>query len=353
MKKELSVSFPNSWNACTLEQLRIIASLLRDEAARVTRFHQFDMFAVKVAAFFALSNLEIVRMPNNKEPKAQRTYVVRLQPKTIFGRVKRWALNCVVGGVDEYTLPASQIAQWIKPIPNPKEKGKQRGLFDWLDCEGNNLLLTFPFAKVRRRRFLKSEVFSGPAPLLDGFTWQRYRLAQDYMESVVRRQNDLLRLQAQGRKAKAEDIENALYNLSLTRAFFLGTIFERKITHTDPVTGQRTRAYDYYVAQPLDLQPWFMTFPDDDFQIVLLWWSGVMKWLQGRYSRVFKPQKLSGSAKAANPLEVYTRTTATIEKYVGITAADADREPYTTVLQHIEDIMRSNEELEKINRKSK
>ena len=40
-----------------------------------------------------------------------------------------------------------------------------------------------------------------------------------------------------------------------------------------------------------------------------------------------------------------------MEKYLSMTARDVDREPYTTIIQQLDDITRHNEEMEKINQK--
>ena len=76
----------------------------------------------------------------------------------------------------------------------------------------------------------------------------------------------------------------------------------------------------------------------------------MMHFLQITYPKVFKVQKVQNK-KPSNPLELYTRTTATMEKYLSMTARDVDREPYTTIIQQLDDITRHNEEMEKINQK--
>ena len=66
---------------------------------------------------------------------------------------------------------------------------------------------------------------------------------------------------------------------------------------------------------------------------------------------VFKRQPVARNAKVASPLEVYTATVATMQKYVGLTEEQVNRQTYSLVLEHLERMAKENEELEKVRRK--
>ena len=94
----------------------------------------------------------------------------------------------------------------------------------------------------------------------------------------------------------------------------------------------------------------FAGFSDVKFQCVLFWWTGTMNWLQKKYPKVFR----SGSPKknaVSNPLELYTRQTATMEKYLGINEEEMNRELYTNVLQHLQDIMDESDRMKALENK--
>jgi hypothetical protein len=232
-------------------------------------------------------------------------------------------------------------------------------MLDWLDADSRDHLLRFPFPTVYRRRRSswfsvgKKVEFHGPSPFMDGFIWRRYRFAQDYMQVYVDCHNALLQMQQQGNKVSADDMLKAVKNYDLAKAMFLAVLYNSRITYVDEETGCKKTDFHYQSNQHSDNSPYFRNFHESDFQLILLWWQGMMHFLQKTYPKVFKKTSVKSPKKPVNPLELYTRTTATMEKYLHITASDVDREPYTTILQQLEDITRRNEEIEKMNAKMK
>lgn len=359
---QIDLRLPTSWNRCSLNELRAIAEIMTDCAFRASRLRPFDMMEVKVAVFFRLANLEVVEPLNPRKPVEQQYYNVRIRPFSLaeeHSRMRRWYRRSiawfkrsVLGHDDTFSLYLWQIHSWLAPTPaNGKKEGKP-GLLDWLDASSPDNLLLFPLRTITRRRsfFCRNVRFLGPAPLMDGFTWQRYRFAQDYMGNYVNAQNRLLQLQRMGRRVSSSDMLKAVKNLDFAKALFLATIYNRRITYVNEETGQTVTDFHYQSNQSSDNAPFFRNFPDRDWQLILLWWQGMMHFLQNTYPKVFKVQKVQNK-KPSNPLELYTRTTATMEKYLSMTARDVDREPYTTIIQQLDDITRHNEEMEKINQK--
>ena len=362
--RHINLSVPQSWSRCSLPELRAIASVLKDRASAADRYHPFDMRDVKIAAFFLLTGIEIVEPLNPRVPVEEQYYTVRLRPYTLdqWDSRRFWCrllrlrdrIARFFGHDDTFSLYLWQVSSWLFP---PAQPGKQKepGLLDWLDQTQGEALLIFPLRQIRRRRHRigRSITFSGPAPLMDGFTWQRYRWAQDYIENCRNLENRYIQLVAQGSKASLADIQKARSHADMARALFLATLFERRITYVNPDTGRTETDFHYQSNQHTDNSPWFRHFPDEDWQIITLWWESTMHYLARTYPKVFKTQSVKPGRKRTNPMELYTRTTSTLEKYLGLSAQQIDREPYTTVLQQLENISREAEEMERIRNRNK
>lgn len=337
-----------------------------ERALHASPLRPFDMMEVKIAVFFRLTNIEVVEPLNPRVPVEEQYYTCRMRPYSLEeeGRgvlyrkwkvLKVWFRRRVLGHDDTFSLYVWQIHSWLSATPAKGKNRAQPGLLDWLDMEQGGGLLLFPLREVRRRKgfSLRKVAFLGPAPLMDGFSWQRYRFAQDYMQNYMTVQNRLVQLQQLGRKASPTDVLKATKNLDMAKALFLATIYERRITYVDEETGRTVTRFRYQSSQSSDNAPYFRNFHDRDWQLVLLWWSSMMAYLGKTFPKVFKKQPVGKNERPANPLEIYTRTTATMEKYLSMTARDVDREPYTTILQQLEDISRHNEEMERINKEMK
>ena len=50
-------------------------------------------------------------------------------------------------------------------------------------------------------------------------------------------------------------------------------------------------------------------------------------------------------------MEIYTATTATMQKYAGLTEDQVNTQSYSLVLEHLERLSKENEEMEKIRNK--
>lgn len=363
--QSIDLHLPKSWNQCTLGELRAIAEIIVDCQQRATPFRPFNIESVKVAVFFRLTGLIVVKNIDHEEPIEKQFYLCRLRPYSVddegrfffthWRRLKAW-IKRKLKGDDTFPLYAWMISSWLT-----KHKDGKRtipGKLDWLDNNSGSQLLIFPYSSLKRRkgRVGRKVKFHGPAPLMDGFTWQRYRFAQDYMEMFTKSQNRFLQsLQKMDRKPTKKQRREAAQlarQLDDTMARFLATIFTRRIHYVDKVTGKRCYDFHYEPGQTERNMRFFRGMSGGDWQLVTLWWSGMMHWLGKTYPKVFKTQSV-GTHRVVNPLELYTRTTATLEKYLHTTAHDIDNEPYTTILQQLDDITRKNEQMEEMNRKMK
>lgn len=347
--RRINLNLPISYNRCSLKDMRGIASIMLEMVAQSSPLKPFRMEDFKIAIFFQLTNLEIVEPINPRVPVEEQYYMVRFR----FNRFGRFA-NSVLRRNKPFALYLWQIADWIFSQKDPKTGKAVPGMLDWLDADSKDFFTLLPIEYVKRRRsgfwgILRHKRFKGPEPMLDGFSWQRYRFAQDFMQNYVQTQNHLLMLKKMGQRASVSDITAAIRHLDTAKALFLANLFELRVRYIDESTGHVRTDWHYQSNQSTDNLEYFRNFPDTDWQIILLWWSGIMGWLSKTYPRVFKKQPTK-EQKPVNPLELYARMTATMEKYVGLNADEVDREPYTTILQQMEDIARHNEEMEKINK---
>jgi len=67
---------------------------------------------------------------------------------------------------------------------------------------------------------------------------------------------------------------------------------------------------------------------------------------------VFKVQKIDRTQPPSTPLEIYTATIATMQKYASLTEDQVNNQSYSLVFEHLERLSKENEDMEKI-RKSK
>lgn len=344
-QRRVNLSLPTGYNRCSLEQLRAIASVIISLSAQADVLHPFSMEDIKTGAFFLLAGLEIVSPLNPRVPVEDQYYMVRFK----HNRIKT-SFNRIMKRNEPFALYLWQVNSWLGKR-KPRGGREIPGMLDWMNVDSRNFFTVFPFEIVSRHRGLfHTKKFHGPEPMLDGFSWQRYRFAQDFMKNYVEQQNMLVSMQKMGVKVSANDMISAYHHVDTAKALFLANIFDECIDYTDDDTGLVRHDWHYQSNQASDNCEYFRHFPDVDWQIVLLWWSGIMAWLGHTYPKVFKKQDTK-EQKYVNPLELYARTTATIEKYVGINADDVEREPYTTVLQQMQDMAMQNEEMERIKAK--
>lgn len=323
--QKLNLKFPTSWQTCSVTQLEQIASALVDVAERTDRFHPFDMKEVKVALFFLMSGIKILE-PLSVNEKGDEGYVVTHSDVKEPFFLELWKINSFVNGVPD-----------IETIGQAESQMEQEGVFDWLDDESHSGPLLFPYEKltVHGRFPLNKRTYKGVAPLMQDFTWQRYRHCIDWMEEYIRRENVRIRAVAKAHGCPAHsplhaDVRNAEREADDARASFLSEL----------ITGMEGKDH------------LFRNFDKVKWQVILFWWAEQMHYLHRTYPRCFKKQGFGAKGKKPhNPFELYTRTIATMEKYLGLDEEKVNNQTYTLVLQHLEDMAKESEEIEKMKRK--
>lgn len=349
MVEKIDLSIPRHWNQCTTEQLEIIASVLQEQVQRVDRYHPFSMQSVKLAVFLVLTGIEIVSGPKPRIPVEEQFYRCRFLRKKRLGKKT---------DDDEFSIYLWQLNYWISPKAKTNDKTSVKfiaqgsGILDWLDNRNGIYLTRFPYPTLSRRRRLlgESKTFKGPLNDLDGFSWSQYRFASDTMQSYVQLSNNLVRMKEMGRFSN-EQLEQQAKNANLARAMFLATIFNAKTDYVDTNTGIVKHDYHYESNQCTDNADYFRSISDTQWQVILFWWTGIMHTLSRRYPHVFKVQKIKKNAAPSTPLEIYTATTATMQKYAGLTEDQVNHQSYSLVLEHLERMSRESEELERMRKK--
>lgn len=313
-KERINLHMPTSWNAMTIRELEIIADILLKTSARADEHHPFDFAAVKVEMFLALTELEVVSSTNPVKPVEEQYIIVRRRKQTNTFNLYLW-----------------QIHYWIQES------------MKWMDKEST--LTHFPYSEYRHwfRRF------TGPAALMQNFKWRQYRFACDYMSYYLIEHGRLVEMKSQ-KNLPVSEVKKQTEIVRTAKAMFLATIFNGRVRYVDIETKRIVHDYAYVSNQSIDHLKSFKDFPDVKFQCILFWWAGTMNYLQRKYPKAFKKENPKRQA-TVNPLELYTRTTAVIEKYLGINEEEMNRETYTVILQHINDMVHEQEELGKLNKR--
>ena len=180
--RQIDLHLPTGWNRCTTEELEAIAAAIITEQQRVDRYHHFDWSRVKLGVVLSINSLSIVRQNRTKHD----------------------------GG--SVPVASSDGEQWMVRRPQDSEPwpittGQLVALTEclaWIDDEkANKVIFQFPYPELTLRRTdgnrgsgsklstLNSQLSTlhGPPPLLDGYTWNEYRLLTDWMQAYMRNAN--------------------------------------------------------------------------------------------------------------------------------------------------------------------
>lgn len=307
--KRVDLKLPRSWNQCTTEQLETIAACIIKHTATADRFHPFDWQQVKTEIFFLLTNTEII---SSEERDGDTLFLCQ----KAAGKKTRHNSNPVFG------LYSWQVLSFIEQ--NLK----------WIDDEKQSLLV-FPYRRLLykwewrfRYPFFRKRYFA-PSELMQDFTWQQYRHMQDYMSLFVKQQNALMKvMQSVHDVQQVADIQRQML---ATRNAFLSILFH-------------CERHPRLLRKIGEIQ----------WQVVLIWWGGMMHYLQQRYPRCFKSGDGGKKKKRPpNPLELYVSITATMQKYIGLDEEKVNGQTFHVILEQLERIAKENEEMEKINKKHK
>lgn len=345
-QRKINLTLPRSWNECSTEQLELISRIMLEQIERADRYHPFDMRNVKIACFFVLSGMEIVEGIDPSKPLEEQHYVCRLSTPSRRNRFFRRRKQ------EDETFPVylCDINYWLSPKPKTDDRNSAEylsagaGLLDWLDQERGAHLTRFPYPIIRLRNkgglFRRKTDYAGPEQDMDGFSWQQYRFAADLMGQYISLSNNLVKMKQMKGRFTAEQIAQQAESMDQARSMFLATIFNRRIDFIDPNTDLKVHDFHYDTRQYETQSPVFRHFPDHKWQPILFWWTGMTHTLSRRYPHVFKVQKLNRKEQPSTPLEIYTATIATMQKYASLTEDQVNNQSYSLVLEHLERLAR-------------
>ena len=312
--ERIDLRMPKGWSDMTVTELETVASVLVEAAAQRPALNSKQ---VKVKLFLALTGLEVLESANPAKPVEEQYLVV-----------------CRRGHVERLVMYLWQMHYWME---------EQMG---WLDKPSN--LLMFPYKEYKKWTWKGRHKYEGPSALMQNFQWRQYRIAGEYMGYFITESNRLVKMRESN--VSASEIKKQLHAVARAKGLFLATLFNRKVKFVDAETKLIRKEFVYVSSQSIRNWRDFEHFSDVKFQVVLFWWTGTMNWLQKKYPKVFKSTNPKKNT-VANPLELYTRQTATMEKYLGINEEELNRELYTNVLQHLQDMMDESDRMKELNNK--
>ena len=260
---------------------------------------------------------------------------------------------------EPFAIPLYALQYWVKP-----KKDGGGGCIDWLLAGSQRTVSPeLPFSSFLPAAFAqiggKSQKpviflayihqiwslmtrprFKAPSQRMADVTWQQYRAISDYFEQWVKINNAVRRSQ----------VPNGGALLRRARAQWLATIFSRRTLHRDRESGTLAYSFAYVPGQAVRNEKYFLRVSEVDFQMVLLWWEGMQHYLQHRYPKCFRRGGGSGGNDRQDPLSLYSRSIATLEKFSGSDEETINRKTYSVVLQQFNDMVEQNEEYEKMKR---
>ena len=341
----IDLHLPTSWNGCTTADLEAIAAAIIQEQQRTDRYHPFDWSRVKLNVVLAINSL--TPDPSPKGEGSGQPSMVNGQRSTVNGQssMVNGQSSMVNGQWSMFNGHTFLVRRPQDRAPWPITTGQLVALTDRLafldDPKANRTIFAFPYptldvrCKKEEGRAISHQPSAivhllGPAPLLDGYTWQEYRYLTDWMQEYMRCANALAQSKMEDGRGKAA-LENA-------RNEFLAVLFKPATSAISPLTS--------------DI---FAGFSPIKWQVILFWWSSLMGLLQQKFPRVFKPQPVGRDRqqkKNETPWDFYNRVTATIQKYIGgLSEHDVNAATYGTILQQLDMMAQEAQEMEKLKNK--
>ena len=345
----IDLHLPTSWNGCTTADLEAIAAAIIQEQQRTDRYHPFDWSRVKLAVVLAINAMTVVADPSRSaQPmvNGQRS-MVNGQSSMVNGQSSmvngQWSMvngqSSMLNGQSSMVNGQSSTFLVRRPqdrAPWPITTAQLVALTERLafldDPKANRTIFAFPYPELdvrsKKEEGRPSSIIHqpssiihllGPAPLLDGYTWQEYRYLTDWMQEYMR-------------------CTNARQDATEPMAQFLAVLFKPATSAITPLTSDIFTAFDAV-----------------KWQVILFWWSSLMGLLQQKFPRVFKPQPVGRGRqqkKNETPWDFYNRVTAMLADEYKSSEADQQNETYGVTLQKLQNMADRAAELERLKNKN-
>lgn len=347
-KKHLDLKVPRGWQMCSTRELEMIAEeILRSQMmASLSRFHPFDWVEIKTRLFFRFAGVEV--MEQREQSDARIDYAESRQNSTV-GQVTDMVEDEYENdvficrhpslGKTEFPLETWQVHSFLEQLK----------WLDATDAKGRPLpmpKMMWPYPerlwRLRWKRWKPEKDYYRPGELLDGLSWAQYRLANDWMEVYTNAANGLIAEQEKHAKANPERIRSLAEQQENARLEVLAQLFYV----SDPAEPSKVKSAPRRLLRKITEVEW---------QVCLFWWSSMMQYLKEQYPKCFKSSaKPSRSRQQPLPIELYTRSMATLQKYLGgLTEDEINAQTAHAILRHLNDMAVEAEEMEKLRRKHK
>jgi len=338
--RDISVNIPRGWDECSIKQLEIIAQVIIEEQFGCNSLHTFDWDNVRQRAFMLMANIRPVG--SYKQGIKAEIPLDEYHPKSETLKID----------ATELTKEINRTMKWI----GLNDKGEQIPFS----------LTIFPYSTMKLsinsklswlRFFFPKKSFHGSETLMQDYSWERYRWASDFMKSYSEASNEVLELQEIIARRSLSDKERRRACNSLRKAMkykdemcahFLATCFaSRHFVKRKGIFPHREYIWDSESVERNScyFHHWDMSVR---WQVILIWWQSMQSYLQSKYPKCFSGEKKKGKNPEPNPLELYTRTIATMEKYLGLGENEVNQQNFQIILQHINDMAVENDEIKKM-----
>jgi hypothetical protein len=325
--KHLDLHVPKGWQMCSTRELEMIAEeILRSQMmASLSRFHPFDWVEIKTRLFFRFAGVEV--MEQREQSDARIDYAESRQNSTVgqildISTEEHNVFICRHGEV-EFELETWQVHSFMEQLK----------WVDATDSKGRPLpmpKLMWPYPKrVRRWWPLWKREWYAPGELMDGMTWQTYRWINDWMEAYTNTANALVAEREKKGSIAALAKQEQDIRLAVLSLVFGCPKWRIRLARISEV----------------------------EWQVIMFWWSSMMQYLKEQYPKCFKSSDKKPSSRSKQqplPIELYTRSMATLQKYLGgLTETEINAQTAHAILRHLNDMAVEAEEMEKIRRKHK
>lgn len=378
----LDLKVPKGWAQCSTRELEMIAEeMIRSQMmASLSRFHPFDWTEIKTRLFFRFSGVEIVTMGSDPDVLSS-TVSAGSDPSVMMSPsdkdTDRDSPRSAITDSTEGTVPT---VSFVCRHPSLGKETfelqtwqvhsfmEQLAWLDATDGKGRALpmpKLMWPYpTRLRRWWPLWKRDYYAPGELMDGMTWQTYRWINDWMEAYTNTANALV---AEREKPRPNVGKRSRFGRICGRLITLGS--GTSVTSAtsqqmpDPIVTLASQERDIrqtVLSLVFGCPKWrirLARISEVEWQVIMFWWSSMMQYLKEQYPKCFKSsdkKPRSRSKSTPLPIELYTRSMATLQKYLGgLTEDEINSQTAHAILRHLNDMAVEAEEMEKIRRKHK